>query len=286
MTNKWIAINLLLLLTAGLLAWQLRESVLRFKAENDLAKIQPARDLKQKIVEDAVIPPLTPGKAYNPAEFAVIPEKNVFSETRSREDKTESQAGMEIPPLAQKPILVGISISENQKLASVIDPLSAAQNQSRRAQTKRIGDVYQGYTITDITAEHIVLDSGLRKEIIPLHQGSKRLQGGKTAILATRVVPIGGGAAGGTAPVAVVSGGMSAARTTAGPAAAPAPAAAVQPGAARVPTSQVRQTPGGAQTIVVPSTPQQPQMQVPSPAGAPGTRTIRTPFGDIIRPNP
>ena len=288
MTKKWIAINLLLLLIAGLLVRQLRDSILQYKAENDLAKIQPARDPKQKIVQDKILPPLSADKTYNPAEFAVIPEKSVFSDTRSIEDTTNPQAGPETPPLAQKPILVGVSISESQKLASVIDPPSAAQNQSRRAQTKRIGDVYQGYTITEITMEHMVLDSGTRKEIIPLRDGSKRAQGGKTAILSTRVVAIGGGSVSGpsgTTPAATVAGSTSTARTTPVPTATPAPAAAVPPGGARAATSQVRQVPGNVQPTVQPSIQQQQQIQVPNQGVAPGTRAIRTPFGDVIRPN-
>ena len=42
MTKKWIAINVLLLAVTGLLARQLYLSVLRFDAENDLSRIQPA----------------------------------------------------------------------------------------------------------------------------------------------------------------------------------------------------------------------------------------------------
>jgi hypothetical protein len=71
---------------------------------------------------------------------------------------------------------------------------SAAQNTNRRAQIKRIGDLYQGYTITNIAAEYIVLENGSQKEIIPLHEGSKRAASGKTAIKATQVVSIGKGA--------------------------------------------------------------------------------------------
>ena len=188
MTKKWIAITLLLFVVTGLLGWQLYVSVLRFNAENDLSKIQPVRDIKQKIVQDKSLPRSAPSVNRTPAEFAVVPENNVFSESRTREEKTDGAASLEPPPLTQKPILVGVSIVDNQKRASIIDPSNPAQGRNRRSQIKRIGDVYRGYTITDIAPNHIVLESGTRKEIIPLHEGSKRQQGGKTPILSTRVV--------------------------------------------------------------------------------------------------
>jgi hypothetical protein len=286
MTKKWIAINLLLLLVAGLLGWQLRVSVLQYEADNDLAKIQPVRDLKQKIVGEKSLPPLVTAKTYNPADFSVIPDNNLFSESRSRDDKTDAQGALEVPPLAQKPILVGVTISENQCLASVIDPLSPPQAQGRRAQIKRIGDVYQGYTITDITSEHMVLDSGTRKEIIKVHEGTKRNQGGKTPILSTRVVAFGAGGAGGGTSVAVVSGGVGTQKPPTVPATTPAAVAAAQPGATRptATTTQVRQAPGNVQQPA-PQPQVQQQLQPAPQGGTQGTRTIRTPFGDIIRPN-
>jgi hypothetical protein len=281
MTKKWIAINLLLLLIAGLLAWQLRVSVFKYRTDNDLAKIQPAQGLKQKSAQEKNLPPKASPRAYNPAEFSVIPEKNVFSETRSREDRTDALAAPEVPPLAQKPILVGITISGNQRLASIIDPLGQGQAQGRRAQIKRIGDVYQGYTITEITPEQIVLDSGTRKEIIAVHQGTKKSQGGKTPIIATRTVAFGAGGTGGTASVATVAGSASTARPAAATTAVSTAVPASQPGAVRTTTVQGRQPSGTAQQPVQPQVQQQVQ-----PSGQGGTRTIRTPFGDIVRPNP
>jgi len=283
MTKKWIAINLLLLAVTGLLARQLHVSILRFKAENDLAKIQPARDMKQAIVTEKPMPHPAPVKTYLPAEFAIIPEKNVFSDSRSKEEKPEVVVVPETPPLTQKPILVGVSIEDLQKKALIIDPASSPQDKNRRAQTKRIGDVYRGYTITDIAIDRIVLESGTRREIIPLREGTKKVQGGKTPILSTRVVSFGGGAASGGTPVAVAGGGGSPARTTVtAVASSPAPAAQVSGGSA--PAVQVRQP------APAPAATSQPAMQQVAPTTqttptVPGGRVIRTPFGDVVRPN-
>ena len=163
MTKKWIAITLLLLIPTGLLGWRLRASVRRFYSDNDLAKIQPATDMKQKTAPEIPSAPPVSQKKYVTAEFAVIPDTNVFSDTRSKEDKVEVTAAPEPPPLTQKPILVGVTIADNLKKATIIDPTAAAQDKGRRAQLKRIGDVYHGYTITDITPVSIVLESGTRR---------------------------------------------------------------------------------------------------------------------------
>jgi hypothetical protein len=285
MTKKWIAINLLLLGIAGLLEWQLLYSVRRFNAENSLAKIQPVQDMKRKIIQDS-LPQLPPAKNYLPAEFASIPEKNIFSESRTKEEKTETAASGDMPTLMQKPVLVGVTIMDGERKASIIDPTSSPQQRDRRAQIKRVGDVYQGYTITDIAPDHIVLESGMRKEIIPLHEGSKQRSPGKTAILSTRVVPIGPGGASGGAAVTVGAAIGSPARSTAAPGAPSAVPAATgnAPVAIQAPARQVRQpvqTP--SQPAALPAA-SQPTVQ-PAVPQVPGRQIIRTPFGDVIRPN-
>lgn len=272
MTKNWIAINVLLLILAGLLGWHLKVSRDRFNAENDLSKVQPVKDVKQRLTIEAGVSPLQPPRQYNAGEFAVIVDKNVFSETRAREEKEAVAVVPETPPLQAKPVLVGVAIVGNQRMVSMIDP--TAQATGRKSQTKRVGDVYQGYTITDITDNEMVLESGSRREVIPLHAGSKRsAQQGKTPIIATRLVNFGGGgAAGGTVPVLTAS--------------APRPGA--QPPTPASPTAGAAQrTLANQQTGARPS----PAQTMPQPAGAlnpaegtnsQGQRIIRTPFGDYV----
>jgi hypothetical protein len=275
MTKKWIAITLLLLVITGLLAWRLHLSILQFNAENDLTKIQPVRDIKQKSVQEKPMPRLAPAKTYNPAEFTVIPENNLFLETRSKEEKVELTPP-EPPPLAQKPILVGVSIADNLKKASIIDPTAPGSDRNRRAQVKRIGDVFHGYTITEIATDHIVLESGTRKEIIPLHEGSKRPQAGKTAILSTRIVSFGGGGISGGTPVSVVAGSSGSGRTAVAPVASQVPVTSTQPPGSPQATTP-RAVPGNASSTTTPGVPLQ-------GTGTQGRRVVRTPFGDIVRP--
>jgi hypothetical protein len=276
MSTKWIAVNLIALSIAILLGWRLHISADRFNTENDPAKIQPVTDIKQAMAPDLGLPPLPQPQSYDAAQFSEIAEKNVFSEARTNEENAAA-AVAETPPLAQKPILVGVTISGNQRLASIIDPTNP---QSRRSQTKRIGDTYQGYTISDITTDQIVLESENRREIIPLHDGAKRPQGGKTTILSTRVVYFGEGGSSGGTPLAAATSARPAAQTpsqpTSVPVGRPAASTASQASAATAAVPQSRPTPAPA------GQPQSPYTSIDSQ----GRTIIRTPFGDIVRPAP
>jgi hypothetical protein len=281
MTKKWIAINLLLLTMAALLGWRLRLSIVQFGAENNLSKIQPAADLKKTMLQEKLVLKPIPVRNYNPAEFAVIPEKNLFTDSRSKEEKVENLVPPEPPPLAQKPILIGVTITDKERTASIIDPAAqpSPNERGRRGQFKKIGDVYQGYTITEILPDRIVLESGTRKEVIPLREGSKRPQGGKTPILSTRIVPFGaGGASGGTiVNVAGSTPGAAPQRTAVAPIGSPA---------GSQPATVIQTAPPARSTAGQPAAQQAQPAAQPSPAGdySGPTRIIKTPFGDIVRP--
>ncbi len=274
MTKKWIAINLLLLAITAELGWQLRVAIRHFKAQNSVAKIQPAPDLKKMMLPEKQAPKAFSPAKYNAAEFAVIPEKNVFADIRSKEEVVVNLAPPEPPPLTVKPILVGITIADNERKASIIEPGAAMvpnDRGGRRAQFKKIGDVYQGYTITEIQQDHIVLTSGTRREVIPLREGAKKATGGKTPILSTRVVPIGQGSIVGGTPISVGGTGVVAPPRTS----VTAVGSSSQPSASQ-PGAQAGASRGAAA---------QPAAAPSAPAAEPGaSRVIRTPFGDVVRP--
>jgi len=277
MARRLLLINLGLLLLAGLLGWRLQVSIEQFKADNDIGKIQPVRGVKQSIQLQGGIPPQPAARRYDAAEYAVIPDQNLFSDTRSREEKTEAAAAPEPPKLNPRPILVGVTIVGQQKLAGIIDP-SGAPGGRGRTQTKRIGDIYLGYTITDIKANEMVLEHGASREIIPLFDTTKpKGQAGKTPIIATRIINFSPGStqqqAGGAR---VVSTGSAPAQPASGPSAAPQPPAAQGPqGVVRTPAQTIRQVPGN----------QQPS-SFNERVDEQGRRILRTPFGDIPRDRP
>jgi hypothetical protein len=289
MTKKWIAINLLLLLFAGLLGLQLKSSIFRFRQDNSLKKIRPVRQ------KDPVIKDFTQQNAQtlNAAEFAMIPEKNVFTESRSKEEIPATPVEQPPPPL-QNPILVGTLISGNTKIASIIDPIAstASQGQNRRSNTqdKKIGDVIQGYTVTNITSEYMVLEFGTRQVVIRLHEGIKRAEGGKTNTTPPRVIAFGGaggagiggglapGASGG-APISVSVGAASTARGQPPTPAGPIPAnIVITPSGNRGGFTIQTQPPGTTGSTGTTGSKTAPQ---PSRGNTP----VRSPFGDLARPN-
>ena len=282
MNKKWIAVNLVLLLAAGGLGWQLRVSVRRFWEANDVSRLQP-RDTKGRGAEDG-LPPIPAPRRYAVPDFASVPAQNLFSETRSKDEKVEAPAVPETPPLVAKPLLVGITISGNQRLAAIVDPqANQPAGSARKSQTKRVGDSYMGYTITDISDSAIVLEGGNRREVIPLFDTAKRPQGGgKTAIQATRVVPIGaGGAAGGSAPAVQASAAPTPVRSVVDGPRPPGQGAAASvtrspQGITPTQAGAGRQVPG-----IAPTTP-----AVNESIDTQGRRVIRTPFGDIVRDRP
>ncbi|MBM3790767.1 MAG: hypothetical protein FJW35_10535 [Acidobacteria bacterium] len=296
MTKNWIVINVVLLTVASLLGWQVYRSVQEFKSRNDPAAIAPTEDLKKRITAETTLPPAPPRAAYNPGEFAAIPDKNLFAESRSGEERVADTQVAEVPALSVKPVLVGVILSGSENLALVVDPTS--QDARRRAQTKRLGDSFQGYTITEIAPTRMVLEYAGRREIIPLYDGSRRsAQGGKTPVIATRVVNFGGGGTSGAAT------GIRPAVTEAGRAVVTNPSArsvtrTAQP--AGTPVVQTNPEPGarpaegqesqGQRMIRTPFGEfPEPAPQATSPTelrDAQGRRIIRTPFGDIVRPEP
>ncbi|MBN2337373.1 MAG: hypothetical protein JXP48_02435 [Acidobacteria bacterium] len=277
MAKRWIAINVLLIALALLLGWQLRASFLRFLADHDPARIQPAAQGRPEARAQGAVAP-EPEGAPRPADFAVIPERTIFSDTRGLEEQQEAASPATLQ-LQQKPILVGVTIAGDLRRALIFDPGTPAR-EGRRAESKRIGDVYRGYRITEIEPGHIVLESGARREIIPLHEGSKGTQAGKTPILSTRVVSFGSGGATGGAPITVQAAGAGTPARTAAPAAAP-PAPPTR--------TQTIALPGGIPGRPAAAAPQEPAPTPPqepaSPPGPGGSRVIRTPFGDIVRPD-
>jgi hypothetical protein len=203
MEKKRMFINVLLLVMAVLMGWYVRGMILRYNSQANMTEASKPG----KVVPDGGMPLPNPPNAWDSKKYSIIADKTLFSENRTNAPElipAPPAPPPEIPPLAQKPILVGTAISENMQTAWIIDPAgnpkaapAGAQNTGRRAQIKKVGDTYQGYAITSIADDTIVLANGPRTEIIPLYEGSKQAKGGKTAIQATRVVSFGGKTAGG-----------------------------------------------------------------------------------------
>lgn len=273
MRRPLIFANVSLLLAVGLLSWRLSESVRQFDRENKPDAIHFTKSSER--IE--ALPPLTPPPKYNLTEFGSIPARNVFSETRdSQPADVPADPSESVPELKEKPVLVGVVLSDNENLAAVLDPVAPSVPAGRRrGRTLRVGDGYQGYTVTEISADQLVLSLGPRREVIPLRDTGRRNPAGtRTPLIATRIVPFGGEAAPGlnVATAAIVASPRPV--TPAGPRPAPAPVAAAVQVPPRAPQVQ-----GTGQIVPAASQP------FPSSGGVDyhtNVRVLKTPTGTII----
>jgi hypothetical protein len=143
MKKKWIAINLLLLATTVLLGRHVRDSIRDVEHKINLENEKLTQNDKSISASGNVLPKPDAPKIYNALDFSVIAEKVLFFENRSNEEKQPDAAqtpAPEVPPLAQKPILVGTSISDSKQLAFIIDPTLVPRGQTQ-AQSSRQGDI-------------------------------------------------------------------------------------------------------------------------------------------------
>ena len=80
------------------------------------------------------------------------------------------------PEMRAKPILVGITIAGDLRLASIIEPALPGMpaNEARRAHTRRVGDVYQGYTIVGQPEADILIRNARGEDPISISKAPLR----------------------------------------------------------------------------------------------------------------
>jgi len=205
MANKWIALNLLLLIAAVGLARELQQQYEQFKTKNDPSKIELVSAENQaaaKTAPGASIDTFLETPVNADADYYIISEKTVFSNLRGSEEEIVPVPA-KVPALPNpKPILVGTTIVDGQYTASVvINPTAAkpAPGGQVATETWRVGDLYRGYMVTSIEPEQMVLENSGMREVFQLNRAARRAPAAKSPInTATRVVSIGqgGGASG------------------------------------------------------------------------------------------
>jgi hypothetical protein len=270
MTKKWIAINLILLAAVSVLGWQLYQSVKRFKAQNSIASLTRPQAVKN--AAETTMPPAEPVRKFSDAEYAVIPTNDLFVEARKKDAVVEAPAPVEVArKLNNPPTLVGIAIAGTQRRAMIVDPTGSGPAGARKTQTLKIGDDYQGFAVTAITDNGMVLEAGASREVIPLFAPGKVPQQGKTPILPTQTVNFGPAQQGGPQRPGGASGAQG--RT------AVASQAPVSIGGQR--GNQPPVVVGGPQQRATSAT--QPQGQMPQNQfiDSAGRQVVRTPFGDL-----
>ena len=319
MANKWIALNILLLIAAVGMGRELYQRYEHFKATSDPARIESVPTENQAAAKAAPGSPIDASMEKlitQPADYFIISEKTLFSDQRGNEEIV-SVVAPKVAPLNPKPVLVGVAMIDGQYTASVRNPI-VAQQPGRTGQpateTWRIGDYYRGYRVASIERDQLVLvhpENSAAREVLPLNRSAGSVQPRPVITSAAQVVSIGPGS--GPSGSITVS---TAATQVAGRGAA---TTAVQNAAAR--QAQLQQAQQPAQAKPAQAKPQQSQVTVSTPNGEvtvqvpeniqdliqlrsgtqkpqPGTnanpaqggrqqiqqRTVSTPFGEIIRP--
>jgi len=199
MANKWIALNLLLLIAVVGLGRELYRHYDQFKAKTDPAKIEPVSVENQAAAKTAPgisIDTSMEARGDTDADYFIISEKTLFSNLRGSEEELLPVAAKVAPLPNPKPVLVGTIMVDGEYVASVMNMI--AQQQARNTQpapeTWRVGDFYRGYQVTSIEAEQLVLESGGMREVIPLNRTARRTPvANPVANTSAQVIPIGPG---------------------------------------------------------------------------------------------
>lgn len=157
MARKLIFLNLLLLAAATFLGYELYSSVRRFDEENDVAKLKAEALKKAAAKKSAPYVPAQPSeqKLVNMAEFQLVVDKNLFSEDRT---SPKEKVQVIVPELNPLPLLLGVMIS-GEPQALIQSPVRTAQGRPQ-SEILKLGDLYQGYRVTQITPEAVVLTYG------------------------------------------------------------------------------------------------------------------------------
>lgn len=226
MKRKLILIDIVLLLLVVLVGAVVRTEWRKYRRSNDVTKIRSGAGAKlpgnpQQAVNTST--PLPQAGVYN-----VVFERNLFCPNRT-ETMPVTPAALAPPPPPQKPgnpVLVGVTMIGDKKIAFVQEPQAGA---APRSLTVQVGDTLMVHgKVIDIRPDALVYTwPGDVTETIEMDT-SPRTKVGATHVLQTLVVSIGGGK--GAKKVAAVAPGTQ-------PGGAPAPGA--------VPTVQIG-TVGGA----------------------------------------
>ncbi len=157
MARRLIFLNVLLLAATTFLTYELYSSVGRFNEENDVAKLK-AEALKRAVAKkSAPYAPAQPPeqKMVDMDEFQLVVDKNLFSEDRT---SPKEKAQVVVPELNPLPLVLGVMIS-GEPQALIQSPVRTAQGRTQ-SEVVKLGDLYQGYRITRITPEEVVLTYG------------------------------------------------------------------------------------------------------------------------------
>ncbi|HEY3132107.1 MAG TPA: hypothetical protein VGL91_21805 [Acidobacteriota bacterium] len=276
MKRKLILINIILLLLVVVVVTVVRSEWHTYRRTNDVTKIRPGKAGKlpastQQPINASL--PLPQAGVYN-----VVFERNLFCPNRTETMPVSNVQAPPPPPLMPgKPILVGVTMILDKKIAFIQEPQQGAAPQSR---TVQVGDTLMIHgKVTDIRPDALVFTwpGGVTETIEMGSEASPRTKVAVAQVLQTNVVSIGGKGAKKVAAIAATQpGGMPA------PGAAPSVQIGTVGGAAGAGRTAAAARTGAAGSNTMGNSATNPGLRQPTSPQQPGY--MDTPFGRIQRP--
>lgn len=156
MARKLLLINLVLALAVAGLGMQLVWSWQEFEQQQNIPRLLANLDSPQ----NSSVQPLDQDYGQQPgfADFQLIAEKNLFApERQPPQEDSEALAEETAPPLNPEPTLHGTLLIGDRQYATI----TKYEGRGRRSQPSKVkvtlGDDVQGYTVSEISRDAIVL---------------------------------------------------------------------------------------------------------------------------------
>lgn len=279
MRRKLLLLNAVLLLVAVTLGSMVREEWLNYRRANNAAGIRVEAGETTARSTPLFVPEAPPQAGnYNP-----IFERNLFSPNRTEFEPAEAAAETSTaPPMPGMPLLTGVTVIGERKLAFIQEPRVGAQPLNRTVQA---GDTIMNFgKITEIRSDALVFTWGGSTHVVEmLSNDAGRARAAVAARLQTTVISIGAGRKGASAAVPAAAGTLPAgvAPIVGGGGGPAIQISSVGQGAGQA--GATRSNPavrGGATSVGAAQRQALPQGQQQNPG------FIDTPFGRVMRPPP
>ena len=209
MANKWIVLNIFLLIAAVGMGRELYRQYDHFNTKDDPAKIEPVSTENQaaaKNAPDASNDVSTERPVYRDADYFIISEKTLFSDLRGNEEIVPTVAPKVMPLPKPHPVLVGVTVVDGQYAATVrSQPTPQVRGSQVATETWRVGDLYRGYMVTSIERDQIVLENSGVREVLPLNRAARPAQPIRPAAASTTQVTSIGPGSGSSGAISVLT---------------------------------------------------------------------------------
>lgn len=155
MSKRLILFDLVLLVACIYIGRSVYRDFLLFRTNHNAHTTRAPEDTGQN--DPALTAALLPLKAAVPvdnAAFTHISQKNLFLQSRNLTEDAAEVVEV-VPQLNPKPILIGVIKIGSESKAMLLNPATAPGQKG--SSTVRMGDVVQGYKVSQITSEQVQL---------------------------------------------------------------------------------------------------------------------------------